>query len=122
MNGGSLQHAQLWTATKSTLLIFLILAATAGAGFFVPVADKLVRPYIIVLCPLLAILSWSTFHLVAPIWHPRHLKFLRVRLVVVPIMWIILVALASVLLWQLMGLEKHQWDELMQQFFKPCNC
>jgi len=114
MNWGSTQHAQLWTATKSTLLIFLILAAAAGVGFLVPVPDMLVQPYFIVLCPLLAILSWSTFHLVAPTWHPWRLKFLRFRMFLIPLMWIIFVALASVLLWQLAHADNQKMNQLLQ--------
>jgi hypothetical protein len=112
---------------KELFVIFLFLAIAAGIGFFIqaPHPDPLSygfsaafpsRLFGAILSVLYAILSWSTFHLLVPAPHFQHRKLLRLRIIVVPLVWMTLVIITSILLHQF---SAREWQEFDRFFNTP---
>ena len=97
---------------KKALTILFLLSMAALAGFMLPTTNSFLRPFNTILSLLFGILSWNVFYLSVPTRYFYRPKWMRVRIVVVPLLWIALIVLLTVFLSQIPSEERLQNEKL----------
>ena len=92
-----------------------LLGTAACVGFMIPGSESFLRPYEAALSALFAVLSWNLFHLIVPARYFYRLKWMRFQILAVPLLWIALVAILSMLLSHLLRVEKEKLDDFFVQ-------
>src|SRR5579862_7895690 len=85
---------------KKLTIALLPLGFAFLVGFMAPQTNFYLHYFSAVLSLLFGILSWGLFHLIVPTRYLYHRKWVKLRIVCIPLVWITLVALLSVCLWR----------------------
>jgi len=101
VNGDRIFSETALPALKKLSAILLFLGTASLVGFILPTTNSYLRPFNTILSLLFGILSWNLYYLIIPTQYFYRPKWMKLRIVCIPFIWIVLVAVLNVFLSQI---------------------